>query len=144
LDGKKLLKIIGLATGALLLVAMSFIAWFFYAMGQYTDKEIGRFPNLKGSIEAVVVERNGGATTTFVTLIYIVPRGAKPKDDPHFLADYVTGLEVQWLSDDKVLVRADNARIFEISYYYMRDTEIIATLEYEIRRIGRRNPPAEN
>jgi hypothetical protein len=49
--------------------------------------EVARVVSSSGRLDAVLVETNGGATTSFGYLVYVVPHGAKPSK----------GREVAWL-----------------------------------------------
>jgi len=40
--------------------------------------EVSRAPSGAGDLDAVLVETNGGATTSFGYLLYVVPHGRKP------------------------------------------------------------------
>jgi len=40
--------------------------------------EVSRVPSSAGDLDAVLVETNGGATTSFGYLVYVVPRGTRP------------------------------------------------------------------
>jgi hypothetical protein len=42
--------------------------------------EVSRAPSSTGDLDAVLVETNGGATTSFGYLVYVVPRDAKPSE----------------------------------------------------------------
>src|SRR5690349_17819073 len=47
--------------------------------GCVTSDEVARVPAPAGQVEAVVLERNGGATTSFGYEVYVVPRGRRPR-----------------------------------------------------------------
>ncbi len=49
--------------------------------------EVSRVASSASGLDAVLVETNGGATTSFGYVVYVVPRGTKPSD----------GTEVAWL-----------------------------------------------
>src|SRR5882672_11460937 len=42
--------------------------------------EVSRVPSNVGGLDAVLVETNGGATTSFGYLVYVVPHGTKPSE----------------------------------------------------------------
>jgi hypothetical protein len=57
------------------------VACFTFALflqGCRSSDEVSRVTNPSGAIDAVLVERNGGATSTFSYDVHVVPRGMKP------------------------------------------------------------------
>jgi len=106
---KRILRIVGIAIVGFVLVV---VAYCIHIFGAVSQKEIGRHTNGESSIDAVVVERQGGATTGFVNLIFLVPRGQEPSGEAVFAADRVQGLDVHWRGRDTLVVRADEARAY--------------------------------
>src|ERR1700747_2716252 len=53
--------------------------------------EVSRVPSSAGDLEAVLVETNGGAATSFGYLVYIVPRGTKPSEGTEVAMLYGAG-----------------------------------------------------
>lgn len=70
--------LVSLAISAVLL-----IAWFISGLvGEPGRDEVARAESPSGKIEAVLIEINGGATTSFGYEIYVVERGAKASGSP--------------------------------------------------------------
>lgn len=67
-----------LAAGAVLLMA-----WLFSGLvGEPSKDEVARVVSPSGKVDAVLVEINGGATTSFGYEVYVVERGAQPSGSP--------------------------------------------------------------
>ena len=94
-----------------------------------TNDVIARIASPDGKHEAVMFQRDCGATTGFSTQISIVGLGDTPSgsgnafraDDDHGLAKAGawggSWAEMKWLAPDRLLVRyATNSRIFEQDY----------------------------
>lgn len=107
------------AIGALLIPAVS-ACW--------TSDEVARVPAPGGRLDAVVVERNGGATTSFGYEVYVVPhgggswRGIRVADfygatrsayaygvNPRWTSDHE--LRVDYLSAERATLRAAEAAV---------------------------------
>jgi hypothetical protein len=87
---------------------------------------VRRTPSPNGRLEAVLFERNCGATTDFGTNLSVLKRGSQIPNDPGNLlvADsdhgraplepgHVIRLSVDWLGSDSLIVRFDRrARVF--------------------------------
>lgn len=69
------------------------------------DTEIQRIKSPDGKVEAVLVQGNCGATTSYSEELYIVPAGGKLPAEAklsQFVADHADGLEIGW-REPKVL-----------------------------------------
>ena len=53
--------------------------------------EVSRVSSPAGDLDAVLVETNGGATTSFGYLVYVLPRGAKPSKNHEVAWLYAAG-----------------------------------------------------
>lgn len=71
-----------------------------------------RVANSLGTLDAVIAERETGATVATPTVVYILRRKATLSGDPILLMDNVDNIRVTWDSDSTLTVHADNARIF--------------------------------
>jgi hypothetical protein len=68
---------------ALALAAIALIATIFSDLiGEPSRDEVVRVISPSGNIEAVLLETNGGATTSFGYEVFVVERGAKPSGSP--------------------------------------------------------------
>lgn len=83
----------GLATlGAVVLIivlSLSLSGW-----GEWSFDEVARVSNVEANVDAVLVETNGGATTSFGYLVFVFPAGRMPKRDD----GPVAGLYGAWRS----------------------------------------------
>lgn len=90
--------------------------------GSWQYKEISRFPSPDNVLEVVVMSADGGATTSKITEIYILPKGAdsssREKADLMFAADHINGLKVQWRTGRIITVQFDEARILAFKNYW--------------------------
>ena len=136
---RRVLKVFGALAVVGVLSYAAYIGLFFYFMGKFEDVEIARYANPSDSMEAVVVERESNATVPTTTLIYIVPSKTKVPEDPHFLADSVDDLVVEWKDDRNVEIHVKNARVFHVQYYFSNKPMIeLGNIRYKISSIGRR------
>src|SRR6267142_6719220 len=53
---------------------------------EWSFDEVARVPHPNANVDAVLVETNGGATTSFGYEVFIFPRGQKPKRSDHAVA----------------------------------------------------------
>jgi len=92
------------------------------ACGLCTNEEIARFPSPDGMLEAVLFERNCGASTDFSTQVTIVRAGFSMTNQAGdaFVADANHGsakrawwggpaVELRWLDSNTLLIRYDEA-----------------------------------
>ena len=109
-----LLIIAAIGLGALAAVvaipaAILFVV-FFFAAGPSID-EVARSTAPDGAVDAVLVETNGGATTSFGYDIYVVPRGAKWSGNPVATlygarrSEHAYGANLHWDAPDTLTVR---------------------------------------
>ncbi len=54
--------------------------------GEWSFDEVARASNSNANVDAVLVETNGGATTSFGYEVFVLPRGQKPKRSDHVVA----------------------------------------------------------
>jgi hypothetical protein len=70
----------GIAVTAMLaVVLLIWLSFSFSGFGEWSFDEVARVPNLSADLDAVLVETNGGATTSFGYEVFILPRAQKPK-----------------------------------------------------------------
>ena len=78
--------------------------------------EVSRVSSPAGDLDAVLVETNGGATTSFGYLVYVLPRGAKPSKS-HEVAwlyaagrnEHAYGANLRWVSPSEVVIEYQHA-----------------------------------
>jgi hypothetical protein len=116
-------KVLGCLGSAVLFLAVALTGlWMFLNVScAWGLTELSRSPNPSGTLDAVIIQANGGATTTYVTEVYI-KRAKRPvmtddifgRHDPDliFSSDYADKLSVRWLDDNNLLVTARKARVY--------------------------------
>ena len=76
-------------------------------------EEISRFLSPDKKVEAILIETNGGATTPFRYLLYLVSVGNSPSEDDLVLeAIHIENLEIKWKESKFLEIKYTNARIF--------------------------------
>lgn len=83
-----------------------------------SQKEISRKSSPDNIVDALVVQENCGATTSYSYKVYIVPNGEKPSNNFVFLSDKTDKLEVSWLSSKSLSITYAKARIFEYRNFW--------------------------
>jgi hypothetical protein len=79
-----------------------------------------------GLYDAVILQGNCGATTSYSYKIYIIKKVKKLKNEhlkfEVFISDHVENLKISWESSKKLLITYDEARIFKYrNFYYIKD-----------------------
>jgi len=82
------------------------------------QKEISRKSSPDSIVDALVIQENCGATTSYSYKVYIVPNGENPFNNFVFLSDKTDKLEVSWLSSKSLSITYDKARIFEYRNFW--------------------------
>lgn len=92
------------------------------------DTEMDRLTSPDGKVDCVLVQRNCGATTSYVYNIFLVSKGKSiGKADPVFRADHVKDLTMQWQATKRLELRYKEARIFHFSNFWQsRDVDNFA------------------
>ena len=78
--------------------------------------EVSRVSSPAGDLDAVLVETNGGATTSFGYLVYVLPRSAKPSKS-HEVAwlyaagrnEHAYGANLRWVGPSEVVIEYQHA-----------------------------------
>ena len=103
------------------------------------DDEIQRLPSPDGKVDAVIIKRNCGATTSFAYLLFIVPSGDKisGSTSPIFEADHLKNEDLFWKEPKFLNIVYEQARIFHFSNFW--HSKEIDNFEYvvEIRETPR-------
>jgi hypothetical protein len=92
---------------AILVIWLSFVG-----LGEWSFDEVARVPNLKANVDAVLVETNGGATTSFGYQVFVLRGGEKPKRDEAPVAslygawrsEQAYGVNLRWEGDDALVI----------------------------------------
>jgi hypothetical protein len=87
-----------------------------------SEDEVARETSPTGDIDAVLTETNGGATTSFGYLVYLVPRGASVSHNSGRVAlvdagtrnDQAWGVNLNWLSPDQLAVEYLSAKYTDL------------------------------
>ena len=80
--------------------------------GEWSFDEVARASNPSANVDAVLVETNGGATTSFGYEVFLFPRGQKPKRSDHPVVslygagrnEHAYGANLRWTSNDTLVV----------------------------------------
>ena len=91
-----------------------------FIIGEQGFEEIARVKSPDGIVDAILIENNGGATTSYGYSVFIVPSGMKfDKESPMFkserelfTADHPKGLQLEWSKPKFLEIKYDKARIF--------------------------------
>lgn len=100
----------GLAAAVLVLAVAAFFLLMRALSGDASEDEVARAPAPDGRVEAVLLETNGGATTSFGYEVHIVPPGAAPgASEVAFLYGTLRntnayGANLRWLAPDQLRV----------------------------------------
>lgn len=80
--------------------------------GQWSFDEVARIPSSTSNVDAVLVETNGGATTSFGYEVFVLSRGQAPQRSGHPVAnlygavrsEHAYGVNLRWVSSDTLAV----------------------------------------
>ena len=118
---KWVIWVVGTVT-ALLIVVGVLLSWLFFGLvGEPSKDEVARVISPNGKIDAVLVETNGGATTSFGYEVYILEHGAQPSGSPAvFLYGAIRnqsayGSNLKWESPNLLAVEFLSAKSKDIS-----------------------------
>jgi hypothetical protein len=113
LDGPFGILIFGWGIGLVAIAAAILFIWLsMLGFGEWSFDEVARVTNLKAEVDAVLVETNGGATTSFGYQVFLLPRGQKPKRGAESVAslygawrsERASGVNMRWDKDDALAV----------------------------------------
>jgi hypothetical protein len=94
------------------------------------EKEVSRLKSPDQKVEAIILERDCGATTSMVSKVFIVKTGEVIEKDPVFEADKIDGLEVHWKDSQQLRVEYLNARIYNYRNFWL--SKKLDNFEYEV------------
>lgn len=90
-------------------------------VGEPSKDEVARVVSPSGNIEAVLLETNGGATTSFGYEVYVVERGAQPAGSPAVSLygairnQNAYGVNLKWPSPDSLAVEYLSAKSAQVN-----------------------------
>ena len=85
----------------------------------FVPEEISRFTSPDSKVDAVLMQTNGGATTSYGYFLHIVPKGkSTKKGDEIFRADRVEGLIFKWIKVTQLEIKFKKAKIYHFSNYW--------------------------
>jgi hypothetical protein len=88
-------------------------------------KEIKRISSLDKKAEAVLIETDGGATSSFGNLVFIIVPGKKITQNDLkyavFNADHYQGLDMHWEVNRQLVISYNKARIFSYTNFWNSD-----------------------
>jgi hypothetical protein len=102
--------LLGLFTPLILTALMNPLGMLF-VIGGASHEEIGRFTSPDKVVDAVLVQINPGAFSSYLYDLYIVPKGAKPSGAPVLNAKRFRGEQIRWEEPHLLQVQYDEARI---------------------------------
>lgn len=127
--------VIAIAAVLVALPVAAFVFLLILAPGASED-EVARVASPDDKLEAVLVETNGGATTSFGYEIYIIPRAAKPRS-PAVASLYgavrnenAYGANLRWASSNQLMVEFLDAKLskLELPHLSVDGREVHVTL----------------
>lgn len=114
--------------GATLIAVLALLSASACASFEWVYEEKDRSTSPDQMVDAVIVEGNGGATTSFVYWVYIVPKGLKfdkdatsfDRDRAVFSGDHFADFKVVWKEPKLLEIKYKQARIsqFRNSWHY--------------------------
>jgi hypothetical protein len=83
------------------------------------EEEIERITSPDSLVDAVLIGRNGGATTSYSYTLYLVPSGKEPiKNREVFRANHTTGLSIHWINPTNLEIAFDESQIFHFTNFW--------------------------
>jgi hypothetical protein len=116
------MKILRLVTGLILLTV--FVGCPQLDLGRLFGDEVARVASPDGRLEAILEETNGGATTSFGYVAYLVEKGHSPSESARVASFYgavrsesAYGVNLVWLTSDEL----------ELQYLKAKQSQLIAS-----------------
>ena len=94
---------------------------FWMLMPQHSTDEVARVPSPNGMVDAVVIETNGGATTSYGYEVYLTLPKGQVNDRPVASlygaerSDHAWGITLQWVSAEKLSVQYLSAKSTQLN-----------------------------
>jgi hypothetical protein len=86
-----------------------------------SSEEVTRAPSPDGTVDAVVLLRNCGATVPDAYRVYVMEEGGVPDLDDEtsvFVSDKTDGINVRWEADKRLRISYTKARIFHFKNFW--------------------------
>ncbi|MEP6683908.1 MAG: hypothetical protein ABJA35_11635 [Parafilimonas sp.] len=84
--------------------------------------ELKRISSFDKKVEAVLIETNGGATSSFGNAVFLVVPGKKITQDDLkyaiFNADHYQKIDIKWQANKQLLISYNKARIFNYTNFW--------------------------
>lgn len=124
-----------------IMAIITFVTFIICGCDQLTpcnSKELQRISSPDNLLDAVLVETDCGATTSFVSTVYIVPKYEEvSNDDVVFKADNVKDLTLYWAKNNFLEIRYGKARIFNFTnFWHSKD---VGNFEYVVNVLEKPN-----
>ena len=111
----------------------------------WSHDEVARVTAPSGDIDAILIETNGGATTSFGYLVYVVPRGASATDSKRVASlygatrsDQAYGVNLKWRSSEELAVEYLSAHSEDL----LRDSLSITNHTIRVQLVSGVSDPA--
>ena len=84
-----------------------------------TEEEVYRITSLDSNVDAIIVDKNCGATTSILREIYIVPKGDSVNNQkPIFRAEKANYLKIEWVGHKQLEISYKKARVLETNHIW--------------------------
>lgn len=111
--------------------------------------EVARATNPAGAIDAVLVEVNSGATTSFGYSVFVVPTGSQvsKRNSPAVSlyaavrSEQAYGADLRWVTSSNLLVEFQSARIAKLDLATTNVAEQRVTITLRSNVVNRAAPP---
>ena len=99
-------------------VAIALLLMFPAGCDDCADAEVSRTTSPDGRVDAVLAERNCGAASSFAYRVFLAPRGQKIANNPLFVADHVSNLNIRWENPHQLVITYSQANIHGFVNYW--------------------------
>jgi hypothetical protein len=84
-------------------------------------EEIDRISSPDFLVDAVLIQANAGATTSFIFEVYLVPKGndVPPENYVLFRGDKMKGLTIRWTQAKLLEIQYEQGQIFHFSNFWI-------------------------
>lgn len=82
-------------------------------------KEIIRKTSSNQLVDAVIIEKGCGATTSNAYHVFLSPKGKQTDElDPIFVSDKTDNIKISWVGSKELLITYSKARIFQFTNFW--------------------------
>jgi hypothetical protein len=101
------------------LIIIATAVFIIFGCNPVSREELKRTTSPDSIVDAVLVQANGGATTSFIYELYVVKKGAKITEGSALLrADHVDGLLIGWSQSKLLDIKYAEARIHHFTNFW--------------------------